>query len=58
MTRGGQTWAMEVKSGRSAKLPGMDLFRRRYPEARGLLIGGNGIPLDEFFTASPQEWFT
>lgn len=56
VTRGVQTWALEVKSGRSVKLSGMDAIRRQYPKVRGLLIGGNGIPLEEFFAAPPQDW--
>ena len=31
-------------------------FRSRYPEARALLVGGQGIPLEVFFSAEPASW--
>ncbi|MBI4026388.1 MAG: hypothetical protein HY360_15490 [Verrucomicrobia bacterium] len=54
---GGQrTWGLEVKSGRSAKLSGLTAFRRRYPRAEYLLVGGQGIPLEEFLSSAPQTF--
>lgn len=42
--------AVEVKSGRAREaMPGMGLFLKRYPDARTYLIGGDGMPLEEFF---------
>jgi uncharacterized protein len=58
VSRGSDVWAIEVKSGRSAKAPGLTRFRSRYPEARALLIGGQGIPLEEFFEAAPEAFLT
>ena len=56
ISRGTKLWAIEVKSGRSGKIPGLELFRIRYPEARSLVIGGNGIPLQEFFSTPAEMW--
>src|SRR3989337_4302979 len=49
VTRGTETWAIEIKSGRAGKLSGMEHFRRRYPEAKKLIAGTGGIPLDQSF---------
>jgi predicted AAA+ superfamily ATPase len=56
VVRGRDVWAIEVKSGRSGKTAGLSRFRQRYPEARALLVGGSGIPLEEFFSRDPQVW--
>jgi len=56
VARGTKLWAIEVKSGRSGKTPGLDPFRARYPETRLLVVGGNGIPLQEFFGTPGETW--
>lgn len=50
IARGRDIWAIEVKSGRSGKAAGLTRFRNRYPEAQTLLVGAQGIPLEEFFS--------
>ena len=57
IAKGHDDWAVEVKSGRSGKAAGLSRFRQRYPEARALLIGAQGIPLMEFFSKDPSVWF-
>lgn len=57
VVRPGRLWAIEVKSGRSGKTPGLRAFRKRFPEAKALLIGGGGEPLEEFFKLPPALWF-
>jgi hypothetical protein len=49
VSRGTQIWAVEVKSGRAGKVSGLTAFRRLYPEAKIWLVGGTGIPLEDFF---------
>ena len=56
VARGRDVWAIEVKSGRSGKASGLMRFRTRYPEARALLVGGQGIPLEAFFSTDPASW--
>lgn len=51
-------WAIEVKSGRSGRISGIERFKKRYPEAKTLMVGGSGIPLEEFFDVPAQVWFT
>ena len=56
VARGRDIWGIEVKSGRSGKAAGLTRFRNRYPDARALLVGGQGIPLAEFFSRDAREW--
>lgn len=57
VSRGSETWAIEVKSGRGGKLSGMDRFRSKYPEAKALIVGAGGIPLEQFFMSDAGVWF-
>ena len=53
----GRVAAVEVKSGRRATTtPGMRLFADRFKPNRMLLVGGDGIPIDEFLRTPPQSW--
>jgi len=56
ITRGAEIWAIEVKSGRGGKSSGIERFRLKYPNARVLVIGGSGIPLDKFFLEPAEVW--
>lgn len=47
-------WALEVKSGRAGRVSGLAAFQRKNPHARALIIGGGGIPLEEFFATPPS----
>lgn len=53
---GADIWAIEVKSGRSGKTAGLQAFRKAYPQARVLTVGGTGIPLEEFFEKPVIDW--
>jgi hypothetical protein len=49
--------AVEVKSGRRrAKLPGFDAFAKSFRPKRVLLVGGQGIPLEEFLGTPTGKW--
>jgi len=49
--------AIEVKSGRVRKnLSGMTEFDRRFKPTRKLLVGGDGIPVNEFLTQPVLHW--
>lgn len=56
VARGTDFWALEVKSGRSGKVSGLNRFRERYPKTKALLIGAQGIPLQDFFSRNATEW--
>jgi len=51
--RGRTVWGLEVKSGRPRPAPGLSAFRLAYPEAHTLIIGSEGIPIEEFLGADP-----
>jgi predicted AAA+ superfamily ATPase len=53
----GTTMGIEVKSGeKSRKVSGLADFKKRFPKAKILLIGAEGIPLETVFSSSPGEW--
>jgi hypothetical protein len=57
LSRGRDLVALEVKSGRKREaLPGMDAFARAFAPRRTLLVGGDGIPLEEFFSRPTEFW--
>ncbi|MDD2732853.1 MAG: ATP-binding protein [Desulfuromonadaceae bacterium] len=56
IAQGRDVWAIEVKSGRSGKTTGLSRFRARYPDAKVLLVGALGIPLEEFFSRDVRSW--
>ena len=55
VTQGREVWALEVKSGRPGRLSGLAAFRARYPRSQALLVGSDGIPLEDFFARSPSD---
>lgn len=57
VARGANIWAVEVKSGRKGKMSGLNRFRLKYPEAKPLIIGYTGIPLEKFFAEPADVWF-
>jgi predicted AAA+ superfamily ATPase len=49
--------AIEVKSGRAPDaFPGLGAFAEAFKPKRTLLVGGDGISLDEFLTRPVQHW--
>ena len=49
--------AIEVKSGRgSDTLPGMEAFAAAFRPHRQLLVGGDGIPVEEFLMQPVGHW--
>ncbi|MFN9772211.1 MAG: ATP-binding protein [Burkholderiales bacterium] len=55
--RGGRVTAIEVKRGRSpATFPGMAAFVDAFRPARTLLVGGQGIAVDEFLSVPAVNW--
>jgi hypothetical protein len=50
-------WAIEVKSSRMKNPHGLRRFLDLYPEARPFIIGGSGMPLQEFFRTPLPDLF-
>jgi predicted AAA+ superfamily ATPase len=56
--REGKLLAIEVKSGRRRDgLPGIGAFLKAYPKARPLLVGADGVRVDEFLLKPIEAWF-
>jgi len=58
VVRSGRTLvALEVKSGRSPDvLPGLAAFSEAFSPKRTLLVGGDGIPVEEFLSRPVEDW--
>jgi hypothetical protein len=58
LVKGHKAVAIEVKSGRRRdSLPGMAAFSAQFKTHRKLLIGADGIPIEEFLTTDVLSWF-
>ena len=58
LQRGPRIIAIEVKSGTKRRsLQGMESFNVRFSPQRSLLVGEDGIPLNEFLTVPAHYWF-
>jgi predicted AAA+ superfamily ATPase len=55
--RGRVVVAIEVKSGRApVALPGLAAFKEAFKPKRTLLVGGDGMPVDEFLLRPVADW--
>lgn len=54
--QGKRVWGVEVKSGKGRN-SGLQAFKESYPQAKLLLVGGDGIQLDEFLLGDVARWF-
>ncbi len=58
LAKGSSLVAIEVKSARRAgRLRGLEAFAKEFPVRKVLLVGDEGIPLEEFLTTTPTSWF-
>ena len=56
--REGKVLAIEVKGGRRRDgLPGVGAFLKAYPRARALLVGADGVAVEEFLLKPVEAWF-
>lgn len=59
LRRGNKLVAIEVKSGRRrGGMPGLAEFSRQFRVSRNLLVGSDGIALDEFLAQPVHTWFS
>jgi len=57
LAQGRTVVAVEVKSGRrKGTMPGMDALCREFKVKRKLLVGSQGIPLQNFLLTAPEKW--
>ncbi len=58
LAKGSKIIAVEVKSTRhKASVPGIEAFSKQCKVHKKLLVGGQGIPLEEFLTTDVGAWF-
>jgi predicted AAA+ superfamily ATPase len=58
LAKGDKVIAVEVKTtSRRTFLPGLEAFARQFKVHKKLLVGGQGIPLEEFLTTDADAWF-
>ena len=48
---------IELKSGIHGNPKGMSAFCEAFPQARTVIVGYQGMPLEDFFRTSPKELF-
>lgn len=59
LSRGKSLVALEVKSGRrKVTLPGIEAFSKEFRVEKRLLIGAQGIPVEEFLLTPPPQWLS
>lgn len=57
LSRGKHLVALEVKSGRrKTTLPGIEAFSNEFPVTRKLLIGSQGVPVEDFLHTPQTTW--
>ncbi|MBI2902100.1 MAG: ATP-binding protein [Candidatus Methylomirabilis oxyfera] len=57
VSAGRRLTAMEVKSGRARETqPGLEAFAAAFKPARKLLVGGDGVSLEEFLSRPVEHW--
>ncbi len=57
LQRGRELVAVEVRAGhRKGVLPGVEAFERAFDTKRSVVVGAQGVPIDEFLTSSPARW--
>ena len=56
ISRGPHLLGIEVKSGKSRRQSGLKAFAARFPNARTMVAGTGGIPLNEFLSLSADDW--
>ena len=57
LVKGDKVTAIEVKGGaKSVTFPGIDAFSKEFNVTRKLLVGAQGIPLEEFLMTPASDW--
>ena len=56
LRKGDALAALEVKTTDADGISGMKEFKAKYPRARTCLVGGQGLPLEEFFRHSAIDF--
>lgn len=57
LQRGRRIIAIEVKSGTKMSLSGLERFNERFNPFKSMVVGEDGVPLNEFLTVPAHYWF-
>ena len=57
LSRKDEIIGLEIKSGAKQKAAGLKAFKKKYPQARFLLVGDSGLTWEEFIQIKPIELF-
>ena len=57
LQKGRRLLGIEVKSTHSRRPKGLAAFQDAFPDARTMMAGPSGIPIDEFLSAPADHWF-
>ena len=57
LQRGRRLLGIEVKSGLSRRIKGLTAFQDAFPNARTMVAGPDGVPIDEFLSVPADHWF-
>jgi hypothetical protein len=57
VTRGDAVVALEVTTAESHSRAGIEAFKQQVPSARTIIVGPGGIPLADFLSTNPQQFF-
>jgi uncharacterized protein len=58
LEKNGQVIGLEVKSGKVQHSPSIGAFQKAFPDAKMLLIGESGIPIEAFLSMKPEQVFS
>ena len=56
LRKGRRLLGVEVKSGHSRRLAGLAAFRAAFTQAKTILTGPDGVPIEEFLSAPAEHW--
>ena len=57
LSQGSRLVAIEVKSGRKrGSISGLNQFIKHFPDAKPLVVGTGGVPLETFLLSPPAQW--
>lgn len=57
LSRGEDTLAIEVTTSSTHSRRGLEAFKKDFPTSKTMLVGADGLPLEEFLARTPDELF-
>ena len=57
LQKGRRLVGIEVKSGQRGRLRGLEAFQEQFKQSRTMLVGADGVPVEEFLSVPASHWF-